>query len=337
MTDAWAEAGVLEEFRHDLAARLVDGLFEARPSPLPVDLYYDAWIPARAIEHIDALPADGPWFCTVSFTGPHEPWDAPEPYASMFDPADAPAPLPVEPRDESAPPSSLDSQIRLAAGMPEQSIRALRANYAGSVALIDDQVGRLIDAVKRRGEWGRTVVAFTSDHGEMNGDHGLFYKNNFLDAAVRIPLIVRDPRRREGRRSAAPAELHDVGATLLDLAGLDPSHETFARSLVGDTPAREVALSEFVGEYMVHDGCHKLVVNTDGDAALLFDEIEDPDETTNLVRDPTRAGVIAELRDRLLRTLVRSQLGHRGRERPGGFRAQSEAAKRLLEAGRKDA
>src|SRR5438477_12752593 len=67
--------------------------------------------------------------------------------------------------------------------------RELRASYAGKVTLIDDQIGEILKEIETRGELDRTVVLFTSDHGEMNGDYDLIHKSNFLNPAVRIPLI----------------------------------------------------------------------------------------------------------------------------------------------------
>ena len=66
----------------------------------------------------------------------------------------------------------------------------MRANYAGNITLIDDAIGRIFSTVEERGEWEDTIVVFASDHGEMNGDYGLIYKSNFLNGAVRVPLLV---------------------------------------------------------------------------------------------------------------------------------------------------
>ena len=74
-------------------------------------------------------------------------------------------------------------------------IGRLRANYAGNVTLIDAQIGEILDTIEARGELENTIIVHTSDHGEMNGDYGLIYKGNFLNGAVRIPLLVRIPDR----------------------------------------------------------------------------------------------------------------------------------------------
>lgn len=330
---AWEDAGVADAFRRDLAQRLANDPFVVRPSPLPLDLYYDTWVPARACEHIEQLPCHAPWFCMVSFGGPHEPWDAPEPYHSRFDPADAPDPLPRTRRSADARPTSLDGRPRPAHRLGPDRIRAIRANYAGSVALIDDQIGRLVAAVKQRGEWDETVVIITSDHGEMNGDHGLFYKNTFLDASVSVPLIVRIPGADPGR-CHAPVELLDVGATALEVAGVEPTPNA-SRSLVGlcgdpTGPARTTALSEFLRECMVVDDRYKLIVDAEGESVMLFDHLEDPTESIDHLTEPGTSDIVAGLRDELLRTLIGTQIDASDVPKPGGTRRQTAAAGEIL-------
>jgi len=67
----------------------------------------------------------------------------------------------------------------------------MRANYAGNISLIDDQIGEILDTIEARGELENTIIVFCSDHGEFNGDYGLVFKHAFLNGAVRVPLIVR--------------------------------------------------------------------------------------------------------------------------------------------------
>ena len=329
MVAAWEDAGVADAFRADLAERLTNDAFVVRPSPLPLDLYYDVWVPSTAIDHLARLPADQPWCCTVSFGGPHEPFDTPEPYASRFLESEIPPPLPPLRRPDSAPVTTLDARGRPGQRMDPDRLRAIRADYAGAVALIDDQVGRLLRTVEERGDREHTIVVVTSDHGEMLGDHGLFYKNTFLDGALRIPLLISVPGV-PPRRVSGPVELLDVGATIVDLVGGEPVPLSFGRSLAGmlhgGPPVRDVALSEFEGEYLITDGRFKLVVNTDGDSAMLTDTADDPDERTDRIGDSAFADVEARLRDALLRRLAATQLDRAPADRPGNVRRQVEHA-----------
>ncbi len=333
MTQAWADAGLLEAFRDDHADRLANAPLEARPSMLPLDLYYDVYVPSRAIDHIAALPADRPWFCNLSFPGPHEPWDAPEPYASMYAPEDAPTPVPVATDAEPAAPSYLDKMLRGVAHRDRAVIAGLQANYAGSVRLIDDQIGRVLELIRERGEWEHTVIAITSDHGEMNGDHGRVYKGNFYQSAVSVPLIIRIPGVTRGERSAALVELHDVGPTLAELAAAPLVVEQFAQSLVPSchdptAPARAVHISEYKRDYMVSDGRYRLVVNRDAESVVLHDLQQDPGEQHNVLTG--HRDVELELREGLFRAITWAQLTAK---RPGNVRAfrlqKAEAQARL--------
>jgi len=259
----------------------------------------------------------------ISFGGPHEPWDAPEPYASMYKPEDMPQPIPRAPMKENVPHGELfhmygpgDSH---APSLTSRDIAELRANYAGNVTLIDDQIGEIVQMLKDKGQWDNTVVVFTSDHGEMNGDHGLLYKSNFLRSAVNVPLILRVPgiisEANAGTRYSGMVELFDVGATLSELAGgtvQSPSERQFAKSLVDvlKDPAtihRDTAISEISGETMIQNEEWKLALNTEGEAYLLYHLSEDPNEQNNLAGDPSAEPVINELKQMLLQKLLASQ------------------------------
>jgi choline-sulfatase len=275
---------------------------------LPLEHHYDVYVGRQAARHLEGLPADGPWFCWLSFGGPHEPWDAPEPYASLYSAADVPPPLPrlsAHQRVGGLLRRTFDSTF-YSPPLDEDEVRALRANYAGKVTLIDEQIGAVVDVVRRRGELDRTLIVFTSDHGEMNGDQGLLYKANFLDPVIQVPLIVRPPRAPAGggRELSIVAELMDVGATLVDYAGGTAQPQSHARSLrpVIEGVAREhrdFAVCEFLGHGAIVDRRFKLEVDAEDRPALLLDRVNDPGEQRNLVDDESYAAVRAELASRL--------------------------------------
>ena len=198
MTAMWEQKGLLEEYRADVRERFANKPYVARASVLPLEDYYDVYVGQKAKQYLESYDRDEPWFCWVSFGGPHEPWDAPEPYASMYDPGAMPEAIADE-FDEPCRPAGWLDHIRKGRFCPdfeEGDVGAMRANYAGNVTLIDDQIGEILAVIEARGELDNTVIAFTSDHGEMNGDHGLIYKMNFYDGALRVPLIIRVPAAR---------------------------------------------------------------------------------------------------------------------------------------------
>lgn len=171
-------------------------------------------------------------------------------------------------------------------------------------------IGELFDAVKARGEWENTVVVFTSDHGEMNGDAHLIYKQVFLDGAALVPLIVREPGM-QARVVSDPVELMDVGPTVLDLAGCGKDGRygmalSLADVIEGKDPSgpRDEAVSEFKGELMLATRDTKIVFNTDGNAYLLFDR--SAGEQVNLVGQQNLADVEEGLRVRALQRLLAS-------------------------------
>ena len=188
LTDLWEQAGVMDAYRTDLQDRLATTPWVARPSPLPFDLYPDVYVGRQAVEYLKNYSSDQPWLCWVSFSGPHEPWDAPEPYASLVDPAATPPPVAFSKYKRLRPRGVLDRRLANRRDIDAVDIAKLRANYAGNVSLIDDQIGQLLDVVRTRGELDNTVIVMISDHGEMNGDFGILYKGVFLNAAVRIPV-----------------------------------------------------------------------------------------------------------------------------------------------------
>jgi choline-sulfatase len=313
MTARWRDLGLWEDYREDYRERFANKPHVVRPSALPLEEYADVYVGQRAAEYLAAYERDEPWFCWVSFGGPHEPWDAPEPYASQYSPQDMPSPTPVPEWSDDHPQGVLDQRLRDRPQLTPDDTAAMRANYAGNVSLIDDQIGQIFRVVEERGEWNNTIVVLVSDHGELNGDHGLIYKETFLHGCLGIPFIVRTPDTiGAGTVCHCPVELPDIGPTLAELVGVDLPYRQFARSLVSclHDPAarpRQDAMSEYDGELVLLTEEWKLAVTADGEPYLLFHRPSDPEEQRNLVGDPARAGVVQQLQSRLLQRLTTSQ------------------------------
>jgi choline-sulfatase len=307
MTMAWERAGLWEAYRRDVGDRFATKPHVVRPSPLGYDHYYDTYVGRQAYEYLSAYDRDEPWFCWVSFGGPHEPWDTPEPYASMYPPETMPAAKPPFGGQEAA--RGLLSVRTEGRDLDLQAteVAAMRADYAGNVTLIDDQIGGILELLRSRGEYDRTLVVFASDHGEMNGDFGLVYKSNFLSSAVDIPLIVRPPAGSAGNGrgvvSDALVELIDVGATILDYAEVPGQAQSAARSLraVVEGAASEhrpAVVSEFADHTMVQDRRWKAEFDPAGDPVLLFSLDPAGPECENLVSDQGAQSALSELRAR---------------------------------------
>jgi arylsulfatase len=317
MTAMWERRGLWDAYREDYAERFSNKPHVVRPSTLPLDAYADVYVGQQAKRYLERYEEEVPWFCWVSFGGPHEPWDTPEPYASLYDPAEMPPPVPRPERARSLPRGHLDDRLAKAPVLEPGEAARLRADYAGKVTLIDDQIGEILAVIEARGELENTIITLTSDHGELNGDYGLIYKETFLDGAARVPLLVRTPETAKtpvaGQVNDSPVEWFDLGPTLVELIGETLSHQQFARSLLPvlenpDRDHRDAALCELSGEVMIMDRRWKLALNRAGQPYLLFDLEQDPEERQNLMGVPFMDEVRDSLRLRILERMLQSQL-----------------------------
>lgn len=275
--------------------------------PLSAEHHVDTWIGDNTVDFIKSPPAQ-PWFAWCGFCGPHGPLDVPPEYLDRYDPDDMPEPahwdidlgdrFPYRGRAPKARP-------------PEAMARARKwtAYYHALMDLIDDQVGRIIAALDEGGQWENTLVLFTSDHGEMCGDFGLYGKGNFYEPVSRMPVFVVPP----GGGVAAPrfdglTEMFDLAPTMLDYAGLRIPENMAAHSLRPELETGEGGREAAFGEYVTNDRAqrcvycrterYKLVLWTGG--GELYDLAEDPDELHNRYDDPALAATRLELTERIV-------------------------------------
>jgi len=271
-----------------------------------------AFVVEKVIEKIKTLPE--PWFLHVSLYRPHPPFHVPAPFNDMYDPEEVPEPLPAG--DISHPFLNTLTQLRFL-DIPDNpiEIRQTRATYYGMVTEVDNQMGRLLDAISPVED--HTVVAVTSDHGEMLGDHTLFSKMGFHDQAFHIPLIIRSPQINgpKGQVIEEFTENVDIMPTLLDLANLPVPEQCQGRSLKpflkeGKAPKwRDKTHWEF--DYRVFanmidlplDECHLVVERTETTKlvkfgeypAIYFDLENDPNEQNPLTDHPLMEEAIQSL------------------------------------------
>ena len=293
MTAGWEAKGLWQAYRDDLNDRFAAKAHIVRPSALPIEDYYDTYVGRRTAEYLETCPDNEPWLCWMSFAGPHEPWDAPEPYASHFSPDDAPKAIPRMDGAETVrglARRAFQSSKHSPEGLTDADVGLMRASYAGSVELIDHEIGRVLSVLERRNMLDNTLIVFTADHGEMNGDQGLIYKSTFFEQAIRVPLIVRPPRQSQvdqGRRHQEPVSLVDLARTLVETAGGMVPQSFVGKSLplAGEDVTGAFALIEYDGFHCIVTSQWKAEFDPDGELTLLF---WNGDEQTNL------AGVDAE-------------------------------------------
>lgn len=309
---------------------------EAYDWTLPTRLHNSVWTADRAIAFLERQDGARPFFLAVGFQDPHHPHCLPMDFEARVNPDAVPMPDFTEGELDDKPPHFLEarhgtleeSNMRgafMVAGqgtganyteVSDEDARLGRAYYYGMCQLLDQQLGRVLDCLDRRGLTQETLVIFTSDHGELLGDHGLWMKGPFhYEQLVRVPFIARLPRViPEGMRTAALFSHVDVTPTLLSAAGLKPAEELDGRDALplwrGETnQVRDFALVECVDDpkklrlKSIITKNRKLTWYCEQSYGELYDLDRDPREKQNRWDDPKYASEKAALLSRLLETM----------------------------------
>lgn len=293
--------GVLEQARDFLSScganrNTADEELEPDGKPWPLDEadHVDVVTGDMALQALRDRPRDRPFYLKVSFCSPHKPFDPPARYLENE---------PCEEVDDFTPgPGGRE----LDPGM-KRTLWRLRRAYRATIRLVDDQIGRILGALREQGEYDNTLILFTSDHGEMMGDHGRVQKDSYYRESLTVPTLVRDPRVNRTRVFSHPVELTDLTATMLHAAGLDPREvltepwpayrdrvpcASLHPALEDDSPLREFSFSESgSGWCCVQSDTRKYVRWTlgpqnEGFEEEFYDLQTDPRETRNLAGEP---------------------------------------------------
>ncbi len=253
----------------------------------PEEHHGSAWVATKAIELL-SVPRDRPWFMFAGWIGPHPPYYLPEKYLDMYKDKPCPPPcLAPEGELQQIPPSPDDPD-----GQPLR-LQRLREAYFASVTLIDGHIGRILDALAAGGQLDNTIIIFTSDHGEMLGDRGMFMKGVPYEGAAHIPLIIAGPGFAAGEVRQSLCTTWDISVTILDAAGLSPpeGHPMIGVSLLGDEaddPQRIVVYHYGQGpqRYLAAvGGRFKFIHWFNGGQEELYGLADDPWEQRNLLSE----------------------------------------------------
>ncbi len=283
---------------------------------LPLPQCYDVQIADLTCEKLNALRfSPKPFMMTCSFNWPHDPNVVPSPYYEMFDPDEIELPPNRNTREEQF---ENNWSREIICGLGERGMREFLRIYYGMVKLIDDQVGRVLSALEKTGRMDRTVVVFMADHGDMMGGHGMVWKstNSFYEEVVRVPLILRYPKKFKPQVSDIATDSTDLMPTLLELMGQSiPSvvqgqslvpfltgqrdnskarQFTFSERIRGNPKGRRKVLPGTKGSFMIRGKGYKLTRYENGQE-YLYDLKNDPGETKNRIEDPTYQAVRKEL------------------------------------------
>ncbi len=299
---------------------------DARAMGLPPDSMQSTFFVDRAIEFLKEK-RNRPFALVVSFYEPHSPFHFPDGWARRFRAGQFSA-FPISEYDRR-------QQPEIFASLSEDDVKGIQAAYFTSLSFVDSRIGPLIEALDQSGLSRNTLVVYVGDNGYMLGQHGRVEKHCFYEQAVRIPLIMRWPGHVEsGRTVSQLVEMVDIMPTLLHLLRLPVPPDLQGIDLVPllekkpDAKAHDVVFSEYLEneEAMVRSDRYKLIVCTGrrlredgyrtaepwrrpGPYLRLYDEVADPEETTDLSDDPAHASVKEELLGKMYERMTTTREG----------------------------
>ena len=286
--------------------------------PLDEHLHPTYWTGETAVEFIHHYKCDRPLFLKVSFARPHSPYDPPQRYLDLYREADIPAPAKGD----------WDAKF---AGYPHSNSAAFgdygdehaldsRRHYYASITFIDDQVGRIVEALKQEGLYDNALILFVSDHGDMLGDHYHWRKTYAYEGASNVPYMIRLPRTmamavEPGTHLSQVVELRDVLPTFVEAAGGKVPEDIDGKSILPllqqkDAPWREYIDLEHATCYSADnywcaltDGKMKYIWFFHTGEEQLFNLQKDPQENENLAVKKKYAKTLSLWRHRMIQHL----------------------------------
>ncbi|WP_135448026.1 choline-sulfatase [Tabrizicola caldifontis] len=269
---------------------------------------YDDDVAFQAVQKLYDLSRGAdprPWCLTVSFTHPHDPFVARRKYWDLYEGApelEPPAAIPYEAMD----PHSrrlMDACDWRNFDITPDHIRRARRGYFANISYIDDKIGEILSVLEATRQ--EAHILFLSDHGEMLGERGLWFKMNFFEGSARVPLMIAAPELPAGRVDT-PVSTIDLAPTLAAVAGISmdevmPWTEGVNLIPVANGAPRGPVAMEYAAEGSItplvalREGAWKYI-RCAADPEQLFDVANDPGETTNLAADPRAAEILAHFR-----------------------------------------
>ena len=281
-------------------------------------LEYDDEVAHHAIQKLYQLSRASqdaerrPWCLTVSFTHPHDPYVARRKYWDLYEDCDRLEPkagfIPYDRQDPHSQRLYRASDYDSFDITPED-VRRSRRGYFANISYLDDKVGELLDTLERTRMLDDTVILFCSDHGDMLGERGLWFKMSFFEGSARVPLMIAGPGIPSGLHDSPVSNL-DILPTLCALAGIDLSAVApwadgqSLLPLMRGEPRSEPVFMEYAAEgsvaplVAIREGRWKFV-HCEIDPSQLFDLEADPQELTNLATDPAHKATVARFTEKV--------------------------------------
>jgi len=281
---------------------------------LPERLHPTHWTGETAVRFLEQYQRREPFFLKVSFARPHSPYDPPERFMKMYEDADLPKATVGSWAGRYAERSGPGFDI-WHGDLGAEQVRRSRQGYYGSISFVDEQVGRILEALERRHWLDNTLVLFTSDHGDMTGDHHLWRKSYPYQASARIPMLLRWPdglvAAKRGQVSVHPVELRDVLPTVLEAANAPGTDPLDGRSLLDLARSKTDGWRAYID--LEHDICYspenhwnaltdgkrKYIFHVRDGQEQLFHLEHDPHELNDLASDPAHEPELRRWRSRL--------------------------------------
>lgn len=291
-------------------------------------LHSDVFTADSACSWIKHWKNEQPLFLQIGFPGPHEPWDAPKRFVDLYEGKTLPPPVDFDCDLDTRPAqhkaikrfhATCDHESRI--DMPNASledVKRIRQHYFAKISLVDEQIGKVLTALEERGILDNSIVLFTSDHGDMLGDHGMAYKWLMYDSIVKVPLVIKDFRANQPSKNVdALASLIDIGPTILDYADCVIPTRLEGKSLRAATEGKPNLPRDSVyceDNYMImrRTKTSKIIHYIGQTEGEYYDLEKDPNESHNLWHDSEYESSRNEDRFKLLDWLATSSYFNAG-------------------------
>ncbi|MGH9627077.1 MAG: sulfatase-like hydrolase/transferase, partial [Bryobacteraceae bacterium] len=291
--------------------------YPAKAYVLPERLHPTAWTGDCAVRFLEDYNRPEPFFLKVSFARPHSPYDPPERFMRKYAEADLPKAEVGKWAQRHAQRNSSRNDI-WRGDLGDAQVRESRQGYYGSVSFVDEQIGRVLEVLDRRGLLDETLIIYTSDHGDMTGDQNLWRKCYAYEPSARIPMMMRWPSglitAERGQVMRQPVELRDILPTLLQAAGAR-APQLDGQSLLSLVQSKGADWRPYID--LEHDVCYSPEIHwsalTDGRAKYIFhardgeeqffDLEKDPHELIDLASLPEHQAEVGRWRSRLIEHL----------------------------------
>lgn len=286
--------------------------FITRPWQYEEKYHPTNYVTDRALDFMRRRDRRKPFFLMVSYVRPHPPFDMPECFFDMYKDRELTPPYIGDWADSERLERNGRNYMSDTGPADKALVNRARAGYYGCISHVDNQIGRLLDGLHDH-TCGETIIIFTSDHGELLGDHYTLKKTRPYQGSVNIPLIIRGAGMRGGKIDDRLTELRDIMPTLIDIAGGDVPNDIDGFSLLGDS-RREYLHGEHsggdIGNQFIVTENDKYCWFTQSGREQYFDLKNDPHELHDAINDSCYAERITQLRNILIRELEGREEGY---------------------------